>query len=400
MSLFEGSPNIEILKAQRNIKGLIEALEYNRHFHWSVLSPTSDQEKAKRYASVRAAAAAALGEIGDPVAVDPLVSALGDAQVVRVNAAVALGQIGDERAIGPLIRLDQAEKDYAVKELVRDVLLQMGPPAVVPLIKHILGHSEQAAGSKGTLVRLGTAAVDPLITEIVNNPDSAVREHAARVLAEIRDPRAIPALSKALQYPDHDVRSAAAAALSSLNYSPATEIERAIYAVARGDWDLSVKMGAAVIEPLLLALDSKDEYFRTEAARSLGQIGDPRAVGALIKGLAPFFHNLSSSKFRSVVVTALKQIDDEKAIVPLTEAAKSDKWIGGETVAVIRSMLSKHLATIDEDGLRVIAALEHIVQGHASWGEEVNGSLGGDSPVDCSDIRDIARRELARRATP
>jgi hypothetical protein len=219
-------------------------------------------------------------------------------------------------------------------------------------------------------------------------------------LAEIQDLRAIPALSKALRDPSHDVRSAAAVALSSLDYSPKTDIEHAIYAVARGNWDVSVKMGAVAVEPLLLALESKYDDSRENAAAALGQIGDPRAVEALIKGLAPFFHGTSSSQFRSVVVEALRQICDERAIIPLTEAARSDIWIAAETVAAIRMILAKRLAAVDENGLHAVADLE-VIHGPGVYRHEGDWERDPTRPeVDCSYIRDIAQRELARRAKP
>jgi len=51
---------------------------------------------------VRKDAVVALGESGDPRAVDPLIDALND-WVVREVAARALGKIGDPKAVDPLI---------------------------------------------------------------------------------------------------------------------------------------------------------------------------------------------------------------------------------------------------------------------------------------------------------
>lgn len=51
-------------------------------------------------------AALALGEIGDPRAVNPLAEILSDDNwEVRSSAAKALGKIGDDRAVDPLINL-------------------------------------------------------------------------------------------------------------------------------------------------------------------------------------------------------------------------------------------------------------------------------------------------------
>lgn len=52
---------------------------------------------------VRMEAAIKLGQIKDPIAVEPLINALSDNNTnVRIQAALALGQIGDEKALEPL----------------------------------------------------------------------------------------------------------------------------------------------------------------------------------------------------------------------------------------------------------------------------------------------------------
>ena len=87
MSLFGlfGPPNIEKLKAKRNVQGLIKALIY------------------KKDATVRRDALEALGAIGDARAVEPLIAALKDSELyVRLGGAKALGEIGDARAVESL----------------------------------------------------------------------------------------------------------------------------------------------------------------------------------------------------------------------------------------------------------------------------------------------------------
>jgi len=74
---------------------------------------------------VRAQAALKLGELGHPVAIEPLITALKDKHpLVRSNAARALGNIGDERAIEPLTALTQEdlEKDKGVREAALQAL--------------------------------------------------------------------------------------------------------------------------------------------------------------------------------------------------------------------------------------------------------------------------------------
>ena len=104
MFLF-GPPNVEKMKARRDVNGLIKALGYKKDEY------------------VRWYTARALGEIKDPRAVEPLIAALKDTDKdVRQAAAEALGKIGDPRAVEPLIAaLKDAEwhvRKAAAKALV------------------------------------------------------------------------------------------------------------------------------------------------------------------------------------------------------------------------------------------------------------------------------------------
>jgi len=92
MGIF-GSPNIEELKASKNVKGLIDALK--------------DEDFNVRYS-----AAGALEEIGEP-AVEPLIEALKDKnRDVRESVAYALGKIGDTLAVEPLIEALKDKDSY------------------------------------------------------------------------------------------------------------------------------------------------------------------------------------------------------------------------------------------------------------------------------------------------
>jgi hypothetical protein len=77
----------------------------------------SDDDEASRWK-----AAEALGRIGDPAAVDELISTLWDDDArVRLKAAWALGRIGDRRAYAPLQRLYRMETERT-KEIIEEAL--------------------------------------------------------------------------------------------------------------------------------------------------------------------------------------------------------------------------------------------------------------------------------------
>ena len=93
MFLF-GPPNVEKMKARRDVNGLIKALRYRKD------------------KGVRQAAAEALVKIGAP-AVEPLIAALKDESFsVRQAAAEALGKIGAP-AVEPLIAALKDQNSWA-----------------------------------------------------------------------------------------------------------------------------------------------------------------------------------------------------------------------------------------------------------------------------------------------
>ena len=104
---FPRRPNVQQLKSAADVDGLIEALGY-RDDH-----------------NVRLAAASALGRIGDPRAVDPLISALDDRPRVREVIITTLGEIGDPRAVESLI-VALEDADWNIRSTIAKALGKVG----------------------------------------------------------------------------------------------------------------------------------------------------------------------------------------------------------------------------------------------------------------------------------
>ena len=76
----------------------------------------------------RAAAARALGRLGDTRAVEPLIRALGDdSDEVRGDAVGALGQLGDARAVEPLIQA-LGDREHCLRKFAAEKLARLGEP--------------------------------------------------------------------------------------------------------------------------------------------------------------------------------------------------------------------------------------------------------------------------------
>ena len=259
--------NIDLLRAEEDVDGLIEALR-------------SDDGLTRQRAAL------ALGDLGGPGAAEPLIRALGDPMAaVREAAADSLALLGSA-AVRPLVELlesPEASGRYEESgapggtatvtgpggqtweiETRRDlrrvyaaaILGEIADPAAVkPLVGALRGASDDLrCQASGALAKFGSEAVEPL-TALLTEPDPEVRIVAAGVLGDTGDPAAVEPLVAALRDKNPDVRGAARGAL--------------------------FRIGDAAVEPLIAATKDADRNVRLYAAGALKYIGNPRAIGAL-----------------------------------------------------------------------------------------------------------------------
>ena len=142
-------------------------------------------------------AAAALGRLGDPVAVPALASVLWDEdQLLRARAIEALAEIRHQDAIGPLIPLlgDTREADgRSIQGRVAEALRQLGEGELVDTVLAALG------GDCGRLKAYGggyRAEIVAALTGALKRPSGT---HAANALAEIHAVEALPRLREVLR---------------------------------------------------------------------------------------------------------------------------------------------------------------------------------------------------------
>lgn len=164
---------------------------------------------------MRSSAILALRDIGDTLAVEPIINMLKDGDV-RESAVWASGHLGDKRAVEPLIEvLENGSIDVYAVALA---LAKMGDKrAVEPLIKAMVERPLMGLfDAFEVLVKMGKPAVEPLIKSL-KYEDPKVREWAARGLGEIGDIQAIESLRKILEEDkNEDVREATSNALEEL----------------------------------------------------------------------------------------------------------------------------------------------------------------------------------------
>jgi HEAT repeat protein len=175
----------------------------------------SDME---RRTGVWAAVIPALGELGDPRAVPILVRAMelrDEDWLGREMAASALGEIGDPEAVPALL---SAASMADTRGPAVEALAAIGDARAAPLYVDALAGGdwpETIQVAERALLALGAEAVPHLTAALDAPPEADPKQAAAaaRLLGELGDPSALPALKKAADDPRQEVRKAASSAL-------------------------------------------------------------------------------------------------------------------------------------------------------------------------------------------
>ena len=181
----------------------------------------------------RCCALKVLGEVGDQDIVPEILPSLGDdSDNVRFEAARALGKLGGAEAVKHLLRLARKDPcDFLRREAVRvlrtagqgqaavldmarrslrdpsrDVRVQAArllegyqdPRSIAPLLKAMADpHWSVRESAEMALLNFGSKALEPLLGAL-KSPSWTTRFRAARLLGEMGDPQAVPALEHAL----------------------------------------------------------------------------------------------------------------------------------------------------------------------------------------------------------
>ncbi|MFA4823570.1 MAG: HEAT repeat domain-containing protein [Methanoregula sp.] len=159
--------------------------------------------------------------------------------------------------------------------------------------------------------------LEGLIKSLLDSTDPKVRQYAAYLLGQAKNPRAIEPLIHALADFDKSVREQATLALSSL--------------------------GKSAIEPLAEAMKEPRWETRYRAAEALGKIADEKAVKPLIQGLKD-----NREHVRYMAAKGLRELGDSDATEPMIILLKDEN-------NYVRMMVARALGAIG--GKKVQAAL-------------------------------------------
>lgn len=282
--------------------------------------------------ATREEAAKALAEKGDPKTLEPLLNVLeDDFWAVRAHVGWALAKIGGPQAIEGLITLFNDNMLEVQAEAVK-AMATMGTSVVPQLVACLKDNRwrvrEQAAKTLGDIQ--DSQAVQGLIIAC-RDRDGAVKSAAAEALGKIGDPRAVPALIKLFKDTSKIVRETAGTALVYIG-QPSVDpllatlqdphfVVRCHGVRALGGMTTDYQIGRAwvrdsrVVEALIQMLKDPDRAVREDATIALGNIGDPKAVDALIEAM-------KDGSVRRHAIASLGMIGDPRAFPAVLDALK------------------------------------------------------------------------------
>jgi HEAT repeat protein len=246
----------------------------------------------------------------------------------RAFAAELLGRVGNAAAVPTLLETVQATRaeDADVREIALRALARIADPrAVVPLAEALKKAEVWLAPRiADILARHGDMVVEPMIAFLEEPSQHPARAWAANILGEVRATRAFPALVRALDDLDDEVRAKAAASLGKLGdhravtylldhlltdpapfvrariagalgqFNDTEVIDTLVRALGDPAWWVRMRsvealepIGAVSEGPLMLALDDTDPEIRIRAAVALERLGVPnRIIGQIESGTA------------------------------------------------------------------------------------------------------------------
>lgn len=200
MRLFK--PNIEKLKARKNIKGLINILKYK------------DED-------VRMAATVALGELREGIAVEPIIRVAvdyyfydGKTRETAIKTLTKLGKVSVPYLITALENGDEMEVRWVAAKVLGEIhSTEVIEPLKKALLKDRYGIVREMAAK--SLIKIGE--LDRVIKVLKNTKNDGLRKSVIEVLGEIKDKKVVEPLINVLGDKDNQLREKAAKVLRNFN---------------------------------------------------------------------------------------------------------------------------------------------------------------------------------------
>ena len=148
-------------------------------------------------------AARALGEIGDPAAVEPLLKALENPRNWHSSGTALFGITGalaafKEPKAFPRLSVLAKDENWLVRRAAIEALPAVGGEKSLSILLELVNHEHKSTRGDAAfaLGKLGDSRAVPALIEALSDSESFVSSWAAWSLGEIGDPRALPYLQK------------------------------------------------------------------------------------------------------------------------------------------------------------------------------------------------------------
>jgi HEAT repeat protein len=287
--------------------------------------------------SIRHAAVISLGRYGNPDAIEELVKPkILHSPVVNIRwAAVgAIGRLGDISVIDHFLKVvedpEWIVRNQAVTELkekIQEIIQRKESRYARILIRLLtLDQEEIVELAVEGLVELGEQSVD-LLLDALNSTSYLVRKNAVRALGRIRSKRAVIPVIALLKDPNWRVRRRSAEALGEIKDKRSIEplvqsIRDSCESVQQKVTRSLVGFGKLSTIPLLNNLiHEKDKFALRAILFTLGEIGDGKAITALIDFLRNSYFVVRIAAAKALVKFGPKIVD---ALLPTLTANRSD----------------------------------------------------------------------------
>src|SRR5579883_159056 len=235
---------------------------------------------------------------------------------------IAWGMLREARAIPLLVRALGFSEDVDVRKAAKWALVEIGEPAVLPLIDALLDPTRKWGWFVvDALDRIGDPRAAAPCRQVLKDrsADEYARAGAAKALGRLKAAGAFDVLVSILQdgYELETVRRGAATGLGLLGdqraFVPLTHM------LSRGDagmrWDVAAALGdlgdPRGVDLLIALLDDEYPQVCVNAAKALGKIGDERALPAL-RRLYERLRGGPWAMWAGEVAQAIKLIEDRQ----------------------------------------------------------------------------------------
>lgn len=351
---FFGPPNILKLSSNRDIKGLINALDFPDDSirtlavdALGVIGPDAikllHQALRSQSINIRCGAARSLAKIHNPLAIPALEEGLrSPIQSIRIDCASGLGKVKDISAILILRTHYKLEKSQEVQLAVLEALALLGDTGAIDTIFSLLesdDHNIRIMAST-SLSRLGQPVQEHLIHGL-QNEKPAVRYACANALSVNRTTNAVIPLIQTLADEDEGVQKAAQEALCHYDLIAAQYLTKALNTSNQKLKQMVIRtlerMAGVAEGPLLSQLSNPESKATEIIIQILGKVGGEKSITPLSNLV-----RVSDPSLRYAAVESLAMIGLDDAISPLINAlVDQNDYIAQAAIKGLRGIARK-----------------------------------------------------------